>query len=64
MTLNVHKCLNPVLTYLCYGLGPDLLAFEESLPVTVREVQGQSHDARGVLHSLNDPVQFSSAWTL
>lgn len=40
-----------------------LLALEETFPVTVGEVQRQSHDTRGVLHSLNDPVKFSPAWS-
>lgn len=41
-----------------------LLALEESFSVTVGKVQRQSHYTRGVLHSLNDPIQFSPAWTL
>lgn len=41
-----------------------LLALEESFSVTVGKVQRQSHDTRSVLHSLNDPIQFSPAWTL
>lgn len=41
-----------------------LLALEESFPVTVGKVQRQSHYTRSVLHSLNDPIQFSPAWTL
>lgn len=41
-----------------------LLAFEESFSVTVGEVQRQRHDTRSVLHSLNDPVQFSPAGAL
>lgn len=40
-----------------------LLALEESFSVTVGKVQRQSHDTRSVLHSLNDPIQFSPAWT-
>lgn len=41
-----------------------LLAFEESFSVTVGKVQRQGHNTRSVLHSLNDPIQFSPAWTL
>lgn len=41
-----------------------LLTLEESLPITVGKVEGQGHDARGVLHSLDDPVQFPPAGTL
>lgn len=41
-----------------------LLALEEPFPVTVGKVQRQSHYTRSVLHSLNDPIQFSPAWTL
>lgn len=40
-----------------------LLAFEESFSVTVGKVQRQGHYTRSVLHSLNDPIQFSPAWT-
>lgn len=41
-----------------------LLAFEETFSVTVGKVQRQGHYTRSVLHSLNDPIQFSPAWTL
>lgn len=41
-----------------------LLALEEPFSVTVGKVQRQSHYTRSVLHSLNDPIQFSPAWTL
>ena len=41
-----------------------LLALEESFSVTVGKVQRQSHYTRSVLHPLNDPIQFSPAWTL
>lgn len=41
-----------------------LLALEEAFSVTVGKVQRESHYARSVLHSLNDAIQFSSAWTL
>lgn len=40
-----------------------LLALEESFSVTVWKVQRQSHYTRSVLHSLNDPIQFSPACT-
>lgn len=40
-----------------------LFAFEESFSVTVGKVQRQRHYTRSILHSLNDPVQFSPAWT-
>lgn len=43
--------------------GLALLALEKTLSVTVGEIQRQSHDTRGVLHSLNDPIQFSPAGT-
>lgn len=40
-----------------------LLALEETFSVTVGKVQRQGHYTRSVLHSLNDPIQFSPAWT-
>lgn len=41
-----------------------LLALEESFSVAVGKIQRQSHYTRSVLHSLNDSIQFSPAWTL
>lgn len=41
-----------------------LLPLEESFSVTVGKVKGQGHHARGVLHTLNDPVQLPPTGTL
>lgn len=41
-----------------------LFTLEEALPVTVGEVEGESHDAGSVFHTLNNSVQLPPAGTL
>lgn len=57
---NCKKKLN-ARTLLCQT---HLFALKESFSVTVGNVQRQSHYTRSILHPLNDPIQFSPAWTL
>lgn len=74
-TLNVSSTvvcareLNTILVYtpadasFASTRGFALFALEKSFSVTVGKIQRQSHHTGSVLHSLNDPIQFSPAWT-